>query len=260
MEEEIGELEDAAERHRRIGGRWTTKGELPEVSGRIAAHSGPSRRSRRPSAGLERPGHECELAEVSGARSGPRARRPRDLVGVAEAAAKALAELKGEVASAARGLKAAKEEVGAAEGALRRRRGRSSPPTREAAAQKEPLELVDLSLERERLHERHDRAVAAAKGSRRPTSSSTARSTRSLKEIDAATKGLDAARGRAEAGNARLAIEALRSVRIALRRGERERARGADRGGGLHGGRGDHRRRGARRVSPPAEAGDTEEG
>ena len=223
-EEGIERLEEAAERQGRIE-RETAEleAQLPELSKQIAAHSKAVEEIEAAERRVEAARHEHELAEVA-LRDATAARVERAaLIGDADGAVKALAELREDIASAAPGLETATEKAAAAEMARDAAHREVESAEREANARRELLELLELGLQRDQLRERHERAVEAEE-----TITAAERSLAGcavdeelLAEIDDAAAKLAVAKGRAEAGKARFALEALRPVRVTVNGEER---------------------------------------
>jgi len=229
-EEKIDKLEEAVERHQRIERELADlKAELPEASDRIAVHTDALKAVEEVEHKLESACHERELAEAA-RREASVARDARaDLVEAVETATKALAELETEVESAAPGLEAAMAEVATAEEAVAEAHGAVKAAEREAAMRRERFELLDLGQKRDQLRERHERVVKAeeAMAEAERFLAGCAVDEELAGEIDAAVTGLAVAKGRAEAGRARLRIEALRPVHVALNGEGREIEPGA---------------------------------
>jgi hypothetical protein len=218
-EESIRTLDDAAERQHRIESELIDlRVKVPVVSGQISESLKAVEEVEAVERRVERAQHEHEQAG-STLREAITARDSRDdLIEAATSAATALATLEEEIASTAPGLASATAEVSKAEEARASASSAVESAEREAAGRRGHVELLELRLERDRLHERHERVAAADEtiGAAEEFLVGCAVDEALLGEIDAAADKLAVARGRAEAGKPRLAVEALRPVEVTV--------------------------------------------
>jgi energy-coupling factor transporter ATP-binding protein EcfA2 len=216
-EDSINKLEEAAGRQGRIEHEMVElKAQLPEVSERIAAGSkaveGVEAAERR----LDSARHDAERAELR-LRDAIATREARaSLIETTDQAGNTLAELREELAAGTPSLETAKEKVSTATKACVAAREVVESHEREVNTRRGLVDLLELSLQRDQLRERHER-VGAAEGeiaeAERFLADCVIDEKLSL-EIDAAADEVAVARGRAEAGKTRLVVEALQPVSV----------------------------------------------
>ena len=167
---------------------------------------------------VERAQHEHEQAESALREAKAAGEARNDLIETAESAVKTLVALKADIASAAPGLASAQTAVAEAEKAHVAAGAAVESAEGEAAGHKRLAELFDLRLQRDQLRERHEGVVAADETIKMAELflAGCAVDDKLLRKIDVAAEKLAVAKGRAEAGKSRLAIEALRPVNVTV--------------------------------------------
>ncbi|MGO9448729.1 MAG: AAA family ATPase [Solirubrobacteraceae bacterium] len=230
VEGRIRKLEDAAERQHRIEGELVDlRQQAPAVAEQIDESLKKVEVIEEVERRVERAQHEREQAE-SALREAIAARDARKgLIEAAGSAAKTLAALEEDIASAAPGLASAQSAVTEAEKAHAAAGAAVESAEREAAGHKLLVELFDLRLQRDQLRERHKGVVAADETIETAELflAGCAVDDKLLRKIDVAADKLAVAKGRAEAGKPRLAIEVLRPVNVTVNGEARDAVPGA---------------------------------
>jgi hypothetical protein len=218
-EESIRKLDDAAERQHRIGSELIDlRDQVPVVSEQIDESLKTVEAIEQVERRVERAQHDHEQAESALREAIAASDARKGLIETAVSAANTLATLAEDIVSTVPGLASAEAAVAEAEKAHAAASTAVESAEREATGHRGLVELFELRLERDQFRERHERVVAAEAtvAAAERFLAGCAVDDALLREIDDAADKLAVARGRAEAGQPLLVVEALQPVQITV--------------------------------------------